>query len=47
MNYNLVLRYSGHSHKYQLQTEIQSQNLSVASDVHFRLNSNLLSSVPD
>lgn len=47
MNYNLILRYGGHSHKYQLQTEIQSQNLSVVSDVHFRLNSSLPSSVSD
>lgn len=45
VNYNLVLRYGGHSYKYQLQTEIQSQNLSAASDVRFRLNSSLLSPV--
>lgn len=32
MNYSLVSWYSGHSHRYQLQTEILSQKLSGPSD---------------
>lgn len=47
MNYTLVLRYGGQRRKYQLQAEIESQNLSVASDVHVRLNSSLRSAVSD